>query len=205
MSELQRLKSVLVKTAEDISASQKSAVLNALPVLKKAYEDEMKGSGRHVMKGRGFLEWLSGAFNDANNWLKEKKILSKIAGPILEYILPAAAGLLGTPLSGVAVGAAGMAATEGLKALGYGRKRGRGHCGCGMKANDIEYGVINMLNPVAGLRGRGTMVQDYRSSSFKKIGAGTKPSLLNPFLTSKKIKGFGVSEYSLGNPGSIKI
>lgn len=202
MSELQRLKSVIVKTAEDISASQKSAVLKALPVLKKAYEEEMKGSGRRMMKGRGFLEWLSGAANDVNNWLKEKKILSKIAGPVLEYILPAAAGLLGTPLSGAAVGAAGFAATEGLKALGYGRKKG-GHCGCGMTANDLVR-PINMLNPVHGLRGRGIMVQDFKSSSLKKIG-GSKPSLLNQFLTSKRIKGSGISEYSLGNTGRIKI
>jgi hypothetical protein len=205
MSELERLKNVLVKTADDITASQKAAVLKALPVLKKAYENQMKGSGRRMMKGRGFWEWLSGAASDVNNWLKENKILSKIAAPVLQYILPAAAGVFGTPVSGAAVGAAGFAATEGLKALGYGKKRG-GRCGCGMTANDLVR-PINMLNPVSGPRGRGSMVQDFQSSSLKKIGSGTKPSHLQPFLTSKRIKGSGVSQalYSIGNVGRIKM
>lgn len=204
MSEYQKVVSAVKQTVSDLSSAQKSAVLKALPELKKAYEKSQSGSGRK-MKGRGFFEWLSGAFDDANTWLKENKILSKIAGPVLEYILPAAAGLFGTPISGAAVGAAGLAATEGLKALGYGRKRGRG-CGCGMTANDLVQ-PINMLNPVHSVRGRGTMVQDFQSSSLKKIGAGTMPSHLQPFLTSKKIKGSGVDQalYSIGNPGRIKL
>jgi hypothetical protein len=124
MSEYQKLVNAVKQTAQTITDSvQRAKVLKALPELKKAYDKSQSGSGKHRMKGRGFMEWLSGAFNDANNWLKENKILSKIASPVLEYILPAAAGVFGTPISGAAVGAAGYAATEGLKALGYGRKR----------------------------------------------------------------------------------
>lgn len=204
MSEYQQVVSAVKDSVSDLATTQKSAVLKALPQLKKAYEKSQSGSGKNRMKGRGFFEWLSGAVSDVNSWLKENKILSKVAGPVLEYILPAAATLFGTPISGAAVGAAGLAATEGLKALGYGRKKGRG-CGCGMTANDLVQPI--MFNPVAGLRGRGSMVQDFQSSSLKKIGAGTKPSHLQPFLTSKKIKGSGVSQalYSIGNPGRIKM
>lgn len=124
MSEYQKLVNAVKQTAQTITDSVKRAqVLKALPELKKAYEKSQSGSGKHRMKGRGFWEWLSGAASDVNNWLKENKVLSKIASPVLEYILPAAAGVFGTPISGAAVGAAGYAATEGLKALGYGRKR----------------------------------------------------------------------------------
>jgi hypothetical protein len=125
MSDYQKLVDAVKQTASTItSAVERARVLKALPELKKAYEKSQSGSGkRHRMKGRGFLEWLSGAFSDANNWLKENKILSKIASPVLEYIIPAAAGVFGTPVSGATAAIAGKAATEGLKALGYGRKK----------------------------------------------------------------------------------
>lgn len=121
MSEYQQLVSRIKGVAQDLSTAQKTAVLKALPELKKAYERQ-QGSGRRI-KGRGFLEWLSGAFSDVNQWLKDNKILSKVAGPVLNYIIPAAATLFGTPVSGAATALAGQVATEGLKSLGYGRTR----------------------------------------------------------------------------------
>lgn len=127
MSEYQKIVSAVKETAkEDLSTVQQKAVLKALPELKKAYEKIQAGSGRHRMRGRGFWEWLSGAAGDVNNWLKENKVLSKIASPVLEYILPVAAGVFGTPVSAGVASVAGMAAAEGLKSLGYGSKKMRG-------------------------------------------------------------------------------
>jgi hypothetical protein len=71
------------------------------------------------------------------------------------------------------------------------------------------------MNPVAGQRGgmapkdfvgMGTMTQDYQSQAKRMIG-GTYPSHLQPFLTSKRIKGNGVAQAlgSIGNIGRIKV
>lgn len=160
MSQYQQIVSAVKSSAkEDLSSEQQKLILKALPELKKAYEKVQAGGGR--MKGMGFWDWLGQAAGDVNNWLKENKILSKIAKPVLEYILPVAAGVLGTPLSGAAVGVAGLAATEGLKALGYGRRRK------GMGPSVLT------INPVGQrLKGRGMMLS--RNGSFQKnpIGGG---------------------------------
>jgi hypothetical protein len=146
-SEYQKLVNAIKQSAQSISdATKRAQVFKALPELKKAYEKSQSGSGKHRMKGRGLWEWLSGAASDVNNWLKENKILSKIAAPVLQYILPAAAGVFGTPVSGAAVGAAGFAATEGLKALGYGRKKRK------MRGGDSRLTIMPVGQRLTGTR-----------------------------------------------------
>lgn len=160
MSDYSKIVSAIKSSAkDDLSSEQQKLILKALPELKKAYEKVQAGSGR--MKGRGFWDWLSTAAGDVNNWLKENKVLSKIAKPVLEYILPVAAGVLGTPLSGAAVGVAGLAATEGLKALGYGKRKTMG----GM--------AMLTISPIGQrLRGRGMTMS--RNGSFQKNPIGGK-------------------------------
>ena len=142
---------------QDLSSSERQQVLKVLPELKKAYDKQMMGAGKKRIKGRGFLEWLGTAFSDTNQWLKDNKILSKIAGPVLEYVLPAAATLLGTPVSGAVVGTAGYAATEGLKSLGY-----------GMRGGDSRL-VINL--PGQRLQGKGII--GYSSNGYPIMGKGS--------------------------------
>lgn len=154
---------------ENLSSSEKEKVLKALPELKKAYDKQMTGSGKKRMKGRGFLDWLGTAFSDANQWLKDNKILSKIAGPVLEYVLPAAATLLGTPVSGAVIGTAGALATEGLKKLGY-----------GMRGGDSRL-VINL--PGQRLQGKGMV--GYSQNGYPIMGRGSCGKSMSKCLCGK--------------------
>ena len=76
----------------------------------------VQGYGRQHARGCGVLD-------DINGFLKSTKILSNVGN----VLLPLAGGALGTflaPGAGSAVGAAlGASANEGIKSLGYGRKR----------------------------------------------------------------------------------
>jgi hypothetical protein len=121
MSDLKKIVSTIKNTATDISDAEKASAVKAVQELKKIY-DKQQGSGRR-MKGRGFIDWIKGAFSDANQWLKDNKILSKVASPFLKYALPALGTVFGTPVSGLAAGAVGLAAEEGLKRLGYGKRK----------------------------------------------------------------------------------
>lgn len=121
MSDLKKIVSTIKNTATDISDAEKASALKAVQELKKIY-DKQQGSGKRRIKGRGFLEWLSGAFSDAGQWIKENKILSKVASPFLKYALPAVSTLFTGPAGGLAATAVGLAAEEGLKRLGYGKR-----------------------------------------------------------------------------------
>lgn len=91
-----------------------------------------------------------GIFQDIDSFLKKTHLLSNIGS----VLLPIAGGALGTfvaggPGVGSAVGvAAGNSAVQGLKSLGYGRKKGKG------VAQDLQsaLGVYNtMRQPITKL------------------------------------------------------
>lgn len=122
MSDYQKIVSAVKSVVKDeLTSVQQKVVLSALSDLKKAYDRIQSGSGMNRMKGKGFWDWLKTAAGDVNKFLKETKLLSKVASPILKYVIPIAAGAIGTPVSGVAAGIAGTAASLGISALGYGK------------------------------------------------------------------------------------
>lgn len=121
MSDYQKiLSAVKMAVKDELTSIQQKAVLSALSDLKKAYDKVQKGGGGR-MRGGSFWDWLKIAANDVNKFLKDTKLLSKVASPILKYMIPIAAGAIGSPVSGIAAAAAGEVASLGIKSLGYGR------------------------------------------------------------------------------------
>jgi hypothetical protein len=179
--------------------------LKEIPVLKKLkkiYDEnpQVQGSGRRKkMRGGNFWDdvgsWFKQAAVDVDAWAKKVKPLTALSK---------AAGLIGMipGLNEVALLSPAIAGVAGF--TGYGKKRG------GAKK-------MPHMNPVAGQRGgrmaprdmvgMGTMTQDYQSQVKRMLGGATFPSHLQPFLTSKTIKGNGVALAvgSIGNVGRIKV
>jgi hypothetical protein len=169
----------------------KLEVLEKYPKVADALEEfvaERKAGGAKIMRGSG---WWS----DFVNWLKRNKVISTISK--IGSVIAGAVGAL--PLA-TALGAV----STGSSAFGYGKMKGGKVKGKrGFTANDM----VQHVNPVAVKVGMGTMVQNHSSQAMRAIGTGTKPSHLQPFLTSSKIKGSGVSQAvgSIGNAGRIKF
>jgi len=187
----------------------KMEVLDKYPKVAAALEEfaaERKAGGGK-MTGSGW-------WGDFVSWLKDNKVISTVSK--IGSVIAGAVGAL--PLS-TALGAV----STGSSALGYGKKKGgmysyadaqaiaRGIVGKravkggkkGFTANDMA----QHINAVAGISGSGTMVQNHSSQAMRTLGTGTKPSHLQPFLTSIKIKGSGVSQAvgSIGNAGRLKF
>ena len=179
--------------------------LKSLPILKelkKVYDanPQVQGSGKRIkMRGGSFWDdvgnWFKQAAIDVDAWAKKVKPLTALSK---------AAGLIGLVpgLNEVALLAPGIKGVADF--TGYGRKRGGAKV---FNANSLAQHV----NPVAGLRGAisgsGVMSQNYQSQSMRKIGGATFPSHLQPFLTSKRLAGNGVSQAigSIGNAGRVKF
>lgn len=104
-----------------------------MPYKRSSYAVQRRKATRR-MRGAGFGQWLSKAFN----WLKGNKILSSI-GKVLTPLAPGIAGPI----------------TAGLSAVGLGRRRARRVGGAlnlaGMKR---RYGVGGGLVPAGGRRRR---------------------------------------------------
>lgn len=158
-----------------------AAALEEFAVERKAGGGKMSGSG-----------W----WDDFVSYLKRNKVISTVSK--IGSVIAGAVGAL--PLS-TALGAV----STGSAAFGYGKIKGG-------KANKMKGGftandMAQHINAVAGISGAGTMVQNHSSQAMRTLGRGTKPSHLQPFLTSKKIKGSGVSQAvgSIGNAGRLKF
>jgi hypothetical protein len=127
-------------------------------------------------KGKGFIE-------DADKFLKNTKLLSKVG----QAVLPFALGALGTTLSplGSAAGAAiGQAGVEGLKNYGYGQKE-----------------RVSLSNPIKG-RGGGYQGSEYQNMttalySNKPSNIGVKKAVGTAMVTPKTGI-FGGAIYSQG-------
>lgn len=191
----------------DLTAAQKKAFMD-LPLMKeikKNYmaEKKMSGSGKRKMKGGSWWDdvgnWFKQAAVDVDAWLKKTKALStvgKVVGAI--GMIP---GLNEFAPVGAAVAKAG-------EALGYGKKMKGGRV---MKKTITANDFAQHVNPVAGQRGlvsqgMGTYVQNYQSPSMKMLG-GTFPSHMQPFLTTRRLKGSGVAQAvgSIGDSTRIKF
>lgn len=194
----------------------KMEVLDKYPKVAAALEEfaaERKAGGGK-MTGSGW-------WDDFVNWLKDNKVISTVSK--IGSIIAGAVGAL--PLS-TALGAV----STGSAAFGYGKKKGgmysyadaqaiaRGIARPAMrrkvggKVSKMKKGftandMAQHINAVAGISGAGTMVQNHSSQAMRTLGTGTMPSHLQPFLTSRKIKGSGVSQAvgSIGNAGRIKF
>ena len=193
----------------ELTAAQKKAFMD-LPLMKeikKNYmaEQKMSGSGKgRKMKGGSWWNdvgnWFKQAAVDIDSWLKKTKALStigKVVGAI--GMIP---GLNEFAPVGSAVAKAG-------EALGYGKKMkgGRVTRKKTMTANDLGQHV----NPVAGTRGlvsqgMGSYAQNYQSPAMKMLG-GTFPSHLQPFLTTRGLRGGSVAQAvgSIGDSTRIKF
>lgn len=184
----------------DLTAAQKKAFMEIplMKEIKKNYMAEQSGSGR--MKGRGWWDdvtsWFKQAAVDVDAWLKKTKALStlgKVVGAIglipgLQEFAPVGAGI-----------------ASAASSVGYGKKRG-GRKG-GMTANDLAQHVNPAAGPRGAISGSGSYVQNHSSQAMRTLGTGTMPSHLQPFLTSNRIKGSGVSQAvgSIGNYGKLKF
>jgi hypothetical protein len=142
----------------EITQAQKTALLKlpGFKAIQKQYAKEnLAGSGKRRMKGRGFWDdvgsWFSQAATDVNQFLKDSKIVSNIAAYALP-ILGAMGGSLLTvnPLGATAGGIAGKSAADYIKSQGYGTK---------MKIPKIRGGELSnklVINPVGQrLMGKG--------------------------------------------------
>lgn len=137
-----------------------------------------------------------GIFDGLNDFLKRTKILSSV-GNVLAPLAGSALGTFVTPGVGTAVGAAvGSSLNEGLKSLGYGRRRkGKGQMpapftGYGIGANA---GSVNSMGGrrKGGRRGIGTLtgelapnyseVQQLKGLTLQKLLSGGDSRLaINP-------------------------
>ena len=189
----------------------KLEVLEKYPKIAAALEEfaaERKAGGGKMR--------ASGWWDDFVNWLKDNKVISTVS-----KIGSMVAGAVGfVPLS-TALGAV----ATGASAYGYGKKKGgmysytdaqnvaravlkkKGGKKGGKKAGFTANDMAQHINAVAGISGSGTMAQNHSSQAMRTIGMGTMPSHLQPFLTSIKIRGSGVSQAvgSIGNAGRIKF
>lgn len=168
--EFKTIQNAVKSVASDLSGKQEKSVSIALKELKKAYDKIQAGSGKHKMKGKGFWDWLKTAAGDVNNWLKETKLLSKVASPVLEYILPIAATAIGSPITGATAALAGKAGAEGIKALGYGKMKMKG-----MKGGCNACLAISPPGQRLGQRGKGMTVSyngTYQNTSMPRLSGG---------------------------------
>jgi hypothetical protein len=171
--------------------------LKALPImkeLKKAY-DSQQGSGRK-MKGGNFWErvgsWFKQAAVDVDSWAKRVKpltTLSKATGllgliPGLQELVPIAAGIKGA-----------------AEFTGYGKRR---HGGRKIPITPNSIGQHITRNFV--MQGMGTYVENHQSPNMRMLG-GTFPSMMQPFLTTKRLSGKGVGQAigSIGEATRIKF
>ena len=186
--------------------AQKNALMK-LPGFKEIKEQYSQAGMGKRKRGGGFWDdlWngIKSAAKSVDAWLTRTKALST-AGKVIGAITAVIPGL--QEVAPIALGAA-KAASE----MGYGRKKMGGRKtmtandlaqhvnpvagthglvsqGMGFKINPSD--VIGMYNPLLGTAARtlgyGTMVQDYQSPAMKKLGTGTYPSHMQPFLTTKK-------------------
>lgn len=177
--------------------------LKDIPVLKKLkklYDEnpQVQGSGRRrKMKGGNFWDdvgnWFKQAAVDVDDWAKKVKPLTALSK---------AAGLIGMipGLNEVALLSPAISGVAGL--TGYGKRGGAKR----MPHMNVVSGQRGGMAP-RDMVGMGTMTQNYQSEVKRMIGGATFPSHLQPFLTSKRIKGNGVSQAvgSIGNFGRIKV
>jgi hypothetical protein len=169
--------------SEEITQAQKTALLKipGIKEIQKQYAKEQQaGGGKRRMKGRGFWQdvgnWFSQAGKDINQFLKDSKIVSKIANVVLPVVAGLGAGLLTANPVGIAAGAAaGSAGAEWLKSQGYGSKMS-------MKGR----GISGTLQPIV-------------SKEEQKL---SQQRILNTGLNVlKKIAGKGIFPLAINQPG----
>jgi hypothetical protein len=168
---------------------------------------------RKKTKGKGFIE-------DADKFLKNTKLLSKVG----QAVLPFALGALGTtfsPLGSAAGAAIGEAGVEGLKNYGYGQK-GRGGGYQGSEYQNMTTALYSnkpsnvgvkkavgtaMVTPETGIFG-GAVYSQGMIPIHKNTGAGSSSGRdykTRTVMVRKPILGGGMSVYNdvvsqFGNP-----
>lgn len=100
------------------------------------------------VKGKGFIE-------DADKFLKNTKLISKVAQVALPFGL-GALGTVGGPLGTAVLGAVGQAGVEGLKNYGYGsRSMMRGGQGGGYQGSEYQNMTTALYSHKPSMRGKG--------------------------------------------------
>lgn len=127
---------------------------------------------KKTVKGKGFIE-------DANKFLKNTKLISKVAQVALPFGL-GALGSVGGPLGTAVLGAVGQAGVEGLKNYGYGSKSMmRGGQGGGYQGSEYQNMTTALYSHKPSMAG-GAVYSQGQIPIHKNTGAGVRGTLKNP-------------------------